>query len=169
MRILRVEGGRRLCGQIRVGCAKNAVLPMLAASLLAGGPVRLSDAPDISDVEHMLEILRMLGCCAAREEGELRIDPSGLKEEALPDRLAKKLRSSIFLLGPMLGRLRRAVVTYPGGCDIGLRPSTCTCRACARWACGLTSATGRLSATAGPCTGARCILIIRAWARRKTS
>ena len=122
MRILRVEGGRRLCGQIRVGCAKNAVLPMLAASLLAGGPVRLSDAPDISDVEHMLEILRMLGCCAAREEGELRIDPSGLKEEALPDRLAKKLRSSIFLLGPMLGRLRRAVVTYPGGCDIGLRP-----------------------------------------------
>ena len=122
MQILRVEGGHKLVGETRVGRAKNATLPILAAALLADGPVRIQDAPKISDVEHMLSILRMLGCSATRDGEDVVADPAGLKNAALPDQLAKKLRSSIFLMGPMLARLRRATVTYPGGCDIGLRP-----------------------------------------------
>lgn len=122
MQILRVEGGHKLVGETRVGCAKNAALPILAAALLANDPVTIQDAPDITDVEHMLDILRMLGCTAARNGESIIVDPTGLKSAALPDQLAKKLRSSIFLMGPMLAKLRRATVTYPGGCDIGLRP-----------------------------------------------
>ncbi len=109
-------------GETHVGCAKNAALPILAAALLADDPVTILGAPDITDVEHMLGILRMLGCSASRSWEDVTVDPSGLMGEALPDQLAKKLRSSIFLMGPMLGRIRRATVTYPGGCDIGLRP-----------------------------------------------
>ena len=122
MQILRIEGGRRLEGAIRVGCAKNATLPILAAALLAEDPVTILDAPGITDVEHMRDIIQMLGCGTRRDQDGVTVDPTGLKDGALPDQLAKKLRSSIFLMGPMLGRLRRATVTYPGGCDIGLRP-----------------------------------------------
>ncbi len=122
MQILRVEGGHRLSGETRVGCAKNAALPILAAALLADDPVTILGAPDIVDVFNMLDILRMLGCETSRQGEDVIVDPSGLRGGALPDQLAKKLRSSIFLMGPMLGKLRRATVTYPGGCDIGLRP-----------------------------------------------
>lgn len=122
MRMLRVEGGRRLSGQARVARAKNAVLPILAAALLTDGKLSVEGAPHIDDVEHMLEILRTLGCTARREDGGVTLDASNLRDAALPDALAKTLRSSIFLMGPLLGRMRRAAVTYPGGCEIGLRP-----------------------------------------------
>ncbi len=122
MQILRVEGGVRLRGETRIGCAKNAALPIMAAALLAKEPVSIQGAPDIADVRHMQEILEMLGCRAIWRGEDVVIDPSGLMGGALPDQLAKKLRSSIFLMGPMLAKLRRATVTYPGGCDIGLRP-----------------------------------------------
>lgn len=122
MRMLRVEGGRRLFGQARVARAKNAVLPILAASLLTNGKLTVEGAPHIDDVEHMLEILRTLGCTAQQEYGGVTLEASDLRDAALPDALAKTLRSSIFLMGPLLGRMRRAAVTYPGGCEIGLRP-----------------------------------------------
>jgi len=122
MQIFRIEGGYRLEGETRVGCAKNAALPILAAALLADDPITIKGAPDITDVENMRDILKMLGCETARDAEGVTVDPRGLKDSALPDQLAKKLRSSIFLMGPMLGKLRRATVTYPGGCDIGLRP-----------------------------------------------
>ena len=122
MRMLRVEGGRRLCGQARVARAKNAVLPILAASLLTDDTLLVEDAPRIDDVAHMLEILRTLGCRAKHGAHGVALDASSLRDTALPDALAKTLRSSIFLMGPLLGRMRRAAVTYPGGCEIGLRP-----------------------------------------------
>ena len=122
MRMLRVEGGRRLCGQARVARAKNAVLPILAASLLTDDTLLVEDAPRIDDVAHMLEILRTLGCRAEHGAHGVALDASSLRDTALPDALAKTLRSSIFLMGPLLGRMRRAAVTYPGGCEIGLRP-----------------------------------------------
>jgi len=97
-------------------------LPALAAALLTEEPVTLVDAPDITDVANMLEILRLIGCETVRAGRDVTVNASGLSGAALPDQLAKQLRSSIFLLGPMLGRIRRATVTQPGGCDIGLRP-----------------------------------------------
>jgi len=122
VQILRVEGGSRLYGEVRVSGAKNAVLPILAAAILTDDPVTLEDVPRLTDVEHMLDILSALGSSARRQDDQVFLSSDSLEGTVLPDPLAKKLRSSIFLLGPMLGRLRRAVVTYPGGCDIGLRP-----------------------------------------------
>ena len=118
----RVRGGERLEGQARVDGAKNAVLPILAAALLPQGGVVIRDCPDIRDVHAMAGILSKLGCRCAWQAGEMRIDNSGLRHWEMPDELSKQIRSSIFLLGPILGRLRRATVTYPGGCEIGLRP-----------------------------------------------
>ena len=118
----RVIGGEKLKGQVRLEGAKNAVLPILAAALLAEGDTVIRDCPDIRDVHAMMGILEALGCACRLEAGNMRICSAGLKGWELPDDLSKQIRSSIFLLGPILSKLRRATVTYPGGCEIGLRP-----------------------------------------------
>ena len=115
-------GGFPLAGVCRVSGAKNAVLPILAACVLTKKPVRLLDVPQLTDVDNMLRILQLLGCKVIRESGMLCIDAADAACCELPEDLSKELRSSIFLLGPVLGRFRRAVVTYPGGCEIGNRP-----------------------------------------------
>ncbi len=117
-----VTGGVPLRGSLRIPGAKNAVLPILAATLLAKAPVRLLDCPRLADVANMLEILRRLGCDTQWEGDELIVDPTNAHCYVMPESLSKELRSSIFLLGPVLARFGRAVVTYPGGCEIGLRP-----------------------------------------------
>lgn len=117
-----VEGGRRLEGSIRVDSAKNAVLPLMAASVMAEGKVELTHVPDIADVRSMAEILTVLGADVSWKQGSMSISAQGLHNWEMPDRLSKQIRSSIFLLGPILSRFRKATVTYPGGCEIGLRP-----------------------------------------------
>ena len=117
-----VEGGVPLCGEARVDSAKNAVLPILAASVLTRNTVTLRHVPDITDVAHMAEILTLLGAQVSRQGGEMTVDCGGLHTWEMPDRLSKQIRSSIFLLGPILARFRKATVTFPGGCEIGLRP-----------------------------------------------
>ena len=117
-----VTGGGRLSGRIRVHGSKNAALPILAATLLIEEPVRLLNCPRLSDVENMLEILRYLGCSAAFEGEELVVNAKEARRFTLPEGLSKELRSSIFLLGPVLGRFKEAAAPYPGGCDIGIRP-----------------------------------------------
>ena len=115
-------GGEKIQGQVRLEGAKNAVLPILAAALLPQGNTVIRDCPDIRDVSAMTGILEKLGCACQEKNGELRIDNAGLRQWEMPDDLSKQIRSSIFLLGPILGKLRRATVTYPGGCEIGMRP-----------------------------------------------
>ncbi|MGN0745146.1 MAG: UDP-N-acetylglucosamine 1-carboxyvinyltransferase [Aristaeellaceae bacterium] len=117
-----VEGGRRLEGTWRVDSAKNAVLPLMAAAVMTPDPVTLTEVPDIADVRSMADILTILGAEVRREDGGLRIASQSLHSWEMPDRLSKQIRSSIFLLGPILSRFRRATVTFPGGCEIGLRP-----------------------------------------------
>ena len=117
-----VEGGRRLEGTWRVDSAKNAVLPLMAASVMTPDPVTLTEVPDIADVRSMADILGVLGAEVTREGNGLRIASQSLHSWEMPDRLSKQIRSSIFLLGPILSRFRRATVTFPGGCEIGLRP-----------------------------------------------
>ncbi|MDD3920570.1 MAG: UDP-N-acetylglucosamine 1-carboxyvinyltransferase [Eubacteriales bacterium] len=117
-----VEGGQPLSGVIRIHGAKNAALPILAAALLADAPVHLVDCPHLLDVENMLRILRALGCKAVWQSNALLVDSRDAACHEIPAGLAKELRSSIFLLGPMLARFGRAVATSPGGCEIGLRP-----------------------------------------------
>lgn len=117
-----VRGGERIWGEMRVDTAKNAVLPILAASILPKGQTLLKECPRISDAESMRGILETLGCKAEWTDGGLLIDAQTLKNGEMPEHLSKKIRSSIFLLGPILGRLRKATMVYPGGCEIGLRP-----------------------------------------------
>ncbi len=122
MESLRIRGGRRIGGEAAVGCAKNAVLPIMAASILTEGEITLLDCPALSDIGYMADILRTLGCGVRESERRMAIDPGGLCRYEMPDALAKKIRSSIFMLGPILARFRKATVTYPGGCEIGMRP-----------------------------------------------
>ena len=117
-----VRGGERIRGELRVGAAKNAVLPIMAASPLAEGKARIENCPDIADLKSMREILQCLGCASRWEKQDLLIDCGALSTGEMPEKLSKRVRSSIFLLGPLLSRLHRATVVYPGGCEIGLRP-----------------------------------------------
>lgn len=122
MEVFRITGGRKLSGEIEVASAKNACLPILASVLLTEGMVTIESCPALRDVQVMLEILETLGCRVEVKNGRAVIDPSGAHSWEMPEHLSKMLRSSIFMLGPLLGRFRRAMVTYPGGCEIGLRP-----------------------------------------------
>lgn len=122
METLMVTGGRRLKGSLRVDSAKNAVLPLLAASILTEEQVLLRDVPRLTDVRHMMDILRTLGCNVTRDSDGVTVDSAGLRTWEMPDALSKQIRSSIFMLGPILARCRKATVTYPGGCEIGVRP-----------------------------------------------
>ena len=117
-----VQGGRKLAGSVRVDGAKNAALPILAASVLTEDTVHLQGVPDILDVRRMADILKMLGCDFHRCGGCCTVSGHSMDKCEMPDQLSKQIRSSIFLLGPILSRFRRATVTYPGGCEIGLRP-----------------------------------------------
>ncbi len=117
-----VNGGNKLYGVVEIQSAKNTVLPLLAASVLTDEPVKIRGVPAINDVENMLRILTEVGCQIKRREDCAIIDSSNAASHEIPTRLTKELRSSVFMLGSVLTRFRRAKISYPGGCDIGLRP-----------------------------------------------
>lgn len=121
---LKIEGGYPLHGQVRVSGAKNAGLALMAASILADGEVVLDNLPRIRDVEVMTEILNEIGVTTTwRLDGSLSIyAPEKNLKIKTPYELAKLLRASNLFLGAMLGRQREAVISLPGGCDIGSRP-----------------------------------------------
>lgn len=121
---LKIEGGYPLHGQVRVSGAKNAGLVLMAASILAEGQVILDNLPRIRDVEVMTEILNEIGVMTAwQEDGSLLISPpTGDLGTKTSYELAKMLRASNLFLGAMLGRQREAIISLPGGCDIGSRP-----------------------------------------------
>ena len=117
-----INGGRMLEGTVDIRGAKNSILPLLAGCILTDEIIVLHDCPYISDVDSMIKILEGLGCKIIRNDRDLIVDSSGVYNSQIPSSLAKELRSSIFLLGSLLSRLKKAKVAYPGGCDIGLRP-----------------------------------------------
>jgi UDP-N-acetylglucosamine 1-carboxyvinyltransferase len=122
MEKLIVEGGVRLSGSIAAAGAKNAVLPILTAALLTEEPLVVANAPRLADVETMLGILRDLGADTAwQENGEIRVQARAVRAEA-PWELVRKMRASFGVLGPLLARTGRAVVSLPGGCVFGVRP-----------------------------------------------
>ena len=117
-----IDGGRRLCGRVDVQSAKNAVLPLFAAAILTDKPVTIRDAPAISDALCMAQILRELGAEVKFQGSDALIDSSNAHSHEISSALTGELRSSVFMLGSLLTRFRRARIAYPGGCDIGLRP-----------------------------------------------
>lgn len=122
-----VAGGNRLQGQVAISGAKNAALPILAAVLLSSGESVIHNTPVIRDVGVMLEILRRLGVDVEEAPADpsgrsLRIRPDGLSTPEVGADFTREMRSSIFLMGPLLARLGKIRISYPGGCAIGPRP-----------------------------------------------
>ena len=121
MESLVIDGGNRLRGGIRVQGAKNGALPVLAASVLGGRSV-IHNCPRLTDTESSLEILRMLGCGAERDGEAVTVDASRVPRCDIPPELMRRMRSSVIFLGAVLARCGRAVVSAPGGCELGPRP-----------------------------------------------
>jgi UDP-N-acetylglucosamine 1-carboxyvinyltransferase len=118
-----IEGGRKLRGLVPVSGSKNATLPVLTATLLAPGIYRFSNVPMLQDVSTMLELLALFGVKSRREEGHaLYVDSTYSHNAEAPYELVKKMRASIYVLGPLLARFGEARVSLPGGCAWGPRP-----------------------------------------------
>ncbi|MBG9793848.1 UDP-N-acetylglucosamine 1-carboxyvinyltransferase [Paenibacillus dendritiformis] len=116
-----IEGGKPLSGTIRIHGAKNAALPILAAAILADGVVKLDNVPQLLDIEVMLHILRRLGCRAVQDGYTVTMDAAGTHSVHVPEDLMRQMRSSIFLMGPLLARFKEVHIYQPGGCAIGER------------------------------------------------
>src|SRR5215469_4302051 len=118
---LLIKGGVPLHGEVTVSGAKNAVLPILAATLLTDEPCVIRRVPDLSDVKFMCQILQSLGAQTHFEGDTVRVHARKIKGVGDYD-LIRKMRGSICIMGPLLGRLKKATVSLPGGCIIGARP-----------------------------------------------
>lgn len=117
-----IQGGRRLEGTVRPGGNKNAILPILAATILLDAPIRIENVPAIRDVATTLELLEALGATVERLENDaVRIDPTGITAWELDDTLCRRIRASILFAGPLLARFGRARLSPPGGDVIGRR------------------------------------------------
>jgi UDP-N-acetylglucosamine 1-carboxyvinyltransferase len=118
-----IEGGERLSGTVSVGGAKNAVLPVLAATMLQKGEYYIGNVPRLRDVNSMIKLLTYTGASVEWVgEHRIRLDTSNAENYTAPYEIVKEMRASTLMLGALVGRLRRAVVSYPGGCAIGERP-----------------------------------------------
>ena len=117
-----IRGGAPLSGELTVSGAKNSVLPILAAALLAEAPVRIHNVPRLRDVTTMIALLRNLGAVLAGEDTTVEVTQSGVSRFRAPYELVKTMRASFLLMGPLLARFGRAEVSLPGGCAIGPRP-----------------------------------------------
>ena len=119
----RVYGQSRLSGSVNISGAKNAALPILFAAILATEPVKLTNVPELKDIETTLNILRQLSVIANRDEtGAVLLDASNINHFTAPYELVKTMRASIWALAPLVARFHRGQVSLPGGCSIGARP-----------------------------------------------
>lgn len=118
----RITGGRRLSGEIAIHGAKNSVLPILAATVLAPGVSVIHNCPRLSDVTASLDILKHLGCKTSRQGDTVEVDATALDRCDVPDELMREMRSSVIFLGAILARMGRAELNLPGGCELGPRP-----------------------------------------------
>ena len=117
-----VEGQSKLEGEVAVSGAKNAVLALMPACILAPGRNRFTNVPDLADVRTMIKLLRILGAEAELQDGTLIIDSSGINKWVAPYELVKTMRASVLVLGPLTAMFGRSRVSLPGGCAIGERP-----------------------------------------------
>ena len=118
-----IQGGIPLKGEIRISGAKNAALPILAATLLAEGPVTIGNVPHLRDITTTMELLGRMGLTLTVDERmQVEVDSSSIREFFAPYELVKTMRASILVLGPLLARFGTANVSLPGGCAIGSRP-----------------------------------------------
>lgn len=154
MDMLKVQGGRRLSGRVRVDGSKNATLPIMAAALAAGGPVTLTNVPDLVDVQTMTRLLRSLGAEVITSRGMLEIDTAAVEGVVAEYDLVRRMRASVCVLGPLLARFGSARVSLPGGCNIGHRPIDLHLRGLAALGADIRVTGGYVVAEAGTLRGA---------------
>lgn len=119
---LRIEGGNSLCGVVDIQGAKNSILPIMAATLIAEGECVIENCPDISDTHTALEILERLGAQVKFRNHTVYVDCRNVIDYEIPDALMRKMRSSVVFLGALLSRHGKALISFPGGCELGARP-----------------------------------------------
>ena len=117
-----IEGGKKLEGEVRISGSKNSSLPIIAATILNGGVSKLYNVPKIHDTQMMFEILKELGCEVKKSSNKVVIDSSKLNKYEISENLMREMRSSVILAGALVGKVHKALFSYPGGCDIGTRP-----------------------------------------------
>ena len=151
-----IEGGERLQGTVRISGSKNAVLPLLAATILQKGEYRIDNVPRLKDVRTMTRLIALLG--GATEwagEHSLKVDTRDLTNHIAPYEIVKEMRASILVLGSLIGGLRRATVSYPGGCAIGERPIDLHLKGLSALGCDVRLREGYVDVTAKKLKGAR--------------
>jgi UDP-N-acetylglucosamine 1-carboxyvinyltransferase len=117
-----IVGGNRLKGTVKVNGSKNASLPILAATLLCTGTVRLKDIPNLQDIKNMKDVLGYLGANVTADGNDVLVDSSNVQSMEIAEDLMRLMRASNLVLGPLLARFRYVKISYPGGCNIGSRP-----------------------------------------------
>lgn len=122
-----IQGGKRLSGEIRISGAKNAALPLMAASLLSGEPLTLTNLPRLADISTMSKLLEQHGVAVAESDGgaggrTMTFDAGSVDNTVAPYDLVRRMRASVLVLGPLVARFGEAKVSLPGGCAIGTRP-----------------------------------------------
>ena len=155
MDMLVVQGGRPLSGAVSVDGSKNATLPIMAATLLTDGPVRLRGVPALADVDTMARLLRSLGADVIRSGSQMVIDPRPASGIVAEYDLVRRMRAGVCVLGPLLARCGTAQVSLPGGCNIGHRPIDLHLRGLAALGADIRICGGYVVAEAGTLTGAR--------------
>ncbi|MBQ8171895.1 MAG: UDP-N-acetylglucosamine 1-carboxyvinyltransferase [Oscillospiraceae bacterium] len=154
-----INGGRRIEGEITVQGAKNSVLPLLSACVLAHGECVLHNCPQLTDVDAACRILSCLGCRCVRDGGTICVDSSAVSGYEIPDDLMREMRSSIMFLGSVLGRTGRCRLSFPGGCELGARPIDLHISAMRQMGAVITEEHGYiLCSTEGRLHGARIML-----------
>lgn len=153
MDVIRINGGKSLSGVIPVSGAKNAALPIFAATLLTRETCIIENVPDLSDLRFMAEILKHLGATVERPDPHTwRITAKDINHVA-PYELVRRMRASVCLLGPLVGRLRKAKVSLPGGCVIGPRPIDLHLKGLARLGCRIETSGGYVEIDASAIQG----------------
>lgn len=123
MKVLKIHGGKELEGKVKISGAKNSAVALLPATILCDDTVTLHNVPDISDVDALVDILNYLGAKVDNyEEESYRIDTKQMQNREIIEEMSNKLRASYYFMGALLGKYKKSVVSYPGGCSIGSRP-----------------------------------------------
>ncbi|OPX93678.1 MAG: UDP-N-acetylglucosamine 1-carboxyvinyltransferase [Syntrophorhabdus sp. PtaB.Bin006] len=151
-----IEGGARLQGTVRVSGSKNAVLPLLAATLLKKGAYTIGNVPRLRDVNTMIRLLELLGAKTKWvDENRLHVDTTGAENHVAPYEVVKEMRASVLVLGSLIGALRKATVSYPGGCAIGERPINLHLKGLSALGCDVNIREGYVDVTAKNLKGSR--------------
>ncbi|SRR5579871_777859 len=156
---LQIQGGVPLEGEVRISGAKNAALPILAATLLVDGAVTVGNVPHLRDITTTNELLGRMGVTVSIDERmRVTVDASSIREFVAPYELVKTMRASILVLGPLLARFGRADVSLPGGCAIGARPVNLHVAGLQQLGADIRIENGYIKARAPRLTGARLVL-----------